>query len=282
MAKSNKNLKKNKLNSVENDIGASSKKRKESEDKLRKENTGLKFLLFFVILVIIGLSIGILFSSEFNLSNVLVDDGINITKEEIRNAIDVTYGENILKQNYGELKSDIESLPYIESVKLSIKFPNTIKIEYTERVPYALIKFLESYFVVDKFGYLLEIKKTNEGIDLPVIYGFDVSEYELGEKLLDISGVKMKNVVMLMETAKQRKFKYKIVEISYEEIGQVKLWFEGHEIEIIYGQIDKNLITEKLKYLERILEDLKGKNGRLDISSDNYREKSIFVDVNNL
>ncbi len=277
-----KNSKQSRNNVSSEAVGTSSRKRKNKEDKLKKENTGLKFLMFFLFLVIIGLSIGILFSPAFNLNEIIVEDGINVKKEEISNVVNVKYGENVFKQNYKELKSDVKSLPYIEDVKLMIRFPDKIEIDYTERKPYALIKFLESYFVVDRFGYLLEIKKDKENLELPVIYGIDVEEYELGEKLSDTSSVKLKNVVTLIETAEQRDFKYAIREINYEEIGEVKIWLDGHEIEIIYGQIDKNIITEKLTFLEQILNKLHDKRGRLDISSEEYAEKSIFVDINNM
>lgn len=263
-------------------VGTNSRKRKNKEDKLNKENTGFKFLMFFLFLVVVGLSIGILFSPAFNLSEVKIKDGVNVKKEEISNVINVKYGENILKQDYNMVKNEVKSLPYIEDTKLMIRFPDKIEIDYTERKPYALVKFLESYFVVDKFGYLLEIKKDKENIDLPVIYGIDVDEYELGEKLSDTSSVKLKNVVTLLETAEQRDFKYAIREINYEKVGEVKIWLDGHEVEIVYGQIDKNIITEKLTFLEQILNKLQNKRGRLDISSEEYAEKSIFVDINNM
>lgn len=285
MAKNDMMYKKSKQTankSSQDAIGSNSRKRKNKEDKIEKNNTGLKFLIFFLFLIIIGLSIGILFSPAFNLNEIIISDGINVKKEEISNIINVKYGENILKQNYKTLKKDVKSLPYIADAKIKIRFPDKLEINYTERKPYAFVKYLESYFVVDKFGYLLEIKKDKENIDLPVIYGIDVDEYKLGEKFSDTSSVKLKNVVTLIETAEQREFKYTIREINYEEISEVKIWLDSQEIEIIYGQIDKNIISEKLKYLEQILENLNGKKGRLDVSSEEYFEKSIFVDINNM
>ena len=92
----------------------------------------------------------------------------------------------------------------------------------------------------------------------------------------------MKNVVTLLETAKQKKFSYTIYEINYESIGEVKIWVKEENIEITYGDIDKNLISEKLMYLEQMLKRLKGKKGRLDMSDEKYYENSRFVDISNL
>ena len=147
---------------------------------------------------------------------------------------------------------------------------------------YIFVKYLDSYYVVDKYGYISEVLKNKDEKVLPIVYGIDVTNYELGQKLEDIPGTKFKNVVTLLETAKQREFKYDIYEINYESIGEVKLWVKQEDIEVIYGDIDKNIISEKLNYLEQMLKSIEGRKGKLDISSEKYYEKSIFVDISNI
>lgn len=264
-------------------VGQSSKKRKSKDDRKQKAaNAGVKVLAFFLLLTVIGLSVGILFSPAFNLTALLVEDGVNVTKADISNAVNVSYGENILKQNYKMLKADVLSLPYISDVNIKIRFPDRIKIEYVEREPYALIKFLDSYYVVDKYGYLLEVLKEIEEEGLPIIYGIDVAEYSLGDKLIETNGTKFKNIVTLLETAKQKEFNYTIYEVNYDSIGEVKIWVKEEDIEIIYGEIDKNLIGEKLTALEQMLKKVSGRKGRLDISDENYYKNSRFVDISNM
>ena len=117
-------------NQSKNKVGQNSKKRKQKEDKFEKSrSTGFSFLLFFLVLTIIGISVGILFSPAFNVASLIIEDGVNVSKEEISNAITVNYGENILKQNYKMLKADILSLPYISDTKVRLRFPDKIKIE---------------------------------------------------------------------------------------------------------------------------------------------------------
>ena len=262
-------------------VGVISEKRMKKEDvKTRKKNksTTSKIMIFFLILVIIGVGIGILFSPAFNLTEVVVVDGVNVNSAEILNQVNVTYGENILKQNYKLIKEGVLAIPYVKEANIKLIAPGKIEIKYVEREPYMLIKYLESFFVVDKYGYLLEIKKENDLENLPIIYGIDIDSNKLGEMLSDISGTKYKKVVTLIETAKQRNFPHSIFEINYESISQVKLWVKDYDIDIIYGEIDKNLITDKLNYLEGVLKKLKGKSGELDISSEKYLEKTIFTE----
>ena len=263
-------------------VGAISRKKKYKDDKQWEEeqnkNPAKKLLLFFMILVVIGVCIGIIFSPVFNLTEVIIEEGINVSSTEISSAIPVNMGENILRQNYGEIKNAVLALSYIKEAKVKAVFPNKIVIAYEERKPYMILKYLESFFVVDQYGYLLEIKKENDMPELPVIYGVEIDSYELGETLGDTSRIKYNNVVTLLETAAQRNFPYSIYEINYETIGEVKMWVHDFDIDIVYGEIDKNVISDKLNYLAGILENLKDKKGRLDLSSSNYLEKTIFTE----
>lgn len=269
-------------NSSKKAVGSNSKKRKEKEDKNLKKNTGMKILMFFLVLIIIGLSIGILFSPAFNLVRVESKDGVNVTASEIKNSINVAYDINIFKQDFKSIKRDVKSLPYVDSVKLKLMLPDTIYIDYEERTPYALIKFLESFYVTDKYGYLLEIKSENNEENLPIIYGIEIGEYKPGDKIDNISKTKYKNVVTLLETAKQRDFKYEIKEINYEDISEVKIWMDGIDVEVLYGQIDSNIISEKLSVIEQVVLKLKDKKGRVDISNKDFYKNAIFVDIENM
>ncbi len=264
-------------------VGEVSKQRLQKEKK-KESSTGKRIAIFLIVMVFVGLSIGILFSPAFNLSKVVIEDGVNVTAAEISNILEVSYGENIFKQNYKDIKHKILSLPYIASAKIAIHFPDKIKITYKERTPYAVIKFLETFFMVDKQGYLLESNKENINQELPLIYGIDIADYELGNQLDDVSGLKYKNIIYLLETIKQKNMAYTVNEIDYSIISEVKLWIKEADIEIVYGEIKKDIAQEKLNRLSEVLKTLigDGKTGRVDISNENIYEKIIFTDINNM
>lgn len=263
--------------------GEISKKRLKKE-KQKEANVGKTIAIFLIVLVVLGLSIGILFSPAFNLTEVLINDGTNVKAEEISSLIDVKYGENVLKQRYKKIKESVMSLPYVKEVKVTISFPDKIKISYVERAPYATIKFLETFFVTDSFGYLLEANKENKFPDLPILYGIELEGYELGNQLAEVPGLKYKNIVQLLETAKQKNIPYTINEIDYESASEVKLWIKESDIEIVYGEIKKEILIDKLNYLSEVMKTLiaEGKRGSVDVSSDTYLEETIFTDINNM
>lgn len=255
------------------------KKQDKSVDADEKKGVNKAVVAFFVILVITGVGIGCLFSPTFNLRGIIVSDGTNVTRAEILNSFEIEMGINVFKINYKEIKNSVEKLPYIKSAEAKILFPDEIKIDYVERKPFALVKYLESYMVMDKYGYILEINRQNKYQDLPIIYNIEFDTYEIGKQFEDTAKTKYDNVVYLLETAVKNEFSYTISEINYESIGNVKLWIKESDIEVIYGDIDRNFIGDKLNYIEEVLNNTKGKKGKIDLSNSGYLEgKTVFTE----
>ena len=114
----------------------------EANQKNEKKSSGTSIFIFFFILIIISLGIGVIFSPSFDVVGVVIKDGENVSSGEISVAADVKIGENILKQNYKTIVNNVSSIPYIKDVSIKLLFPNKIEIDYEEREPYSLIKYL--------------------------------------------------------------------------------------------------------------------------------------------
>lgn len=282
----NLNLSDKEATSANNTVGSASKikskkekkhKKNIKEEKSKKANkVSNKFGIFLIFLIITGVSVGCLFSPTFDLNGIIVNDGVNVKRSEILNSFEVDMGTNIFKVNYKEIENAILTLPYIKNVNAKIEFPNQIKIEYIEREPFALVKYLESYMVMDKYGYILEISRQNKFPELPIIYNIEFDSYEIGKQFDDTAKTKYDNVVYLLENATRSSFPYIISEINYESIGNVKIWMKDTDIEIIYGEIDRDFITEKLNYIAEVLKRIEGKKGKIDLS--NSDGKTIFTE----
>ena len=212
------------------------------------------------------------------MSKILVTDGTYVSAAEIQSVVNVTMGENVFQIDYTELEKSVEALPYIQVASANLKLPNTVEITYTERVPIAYIKYLESYLVMDQYGYVLELAREKKYGNLPIIYNIEFESYEIGKQLSDTAKTKFDNVVYLLENAKQDGFPYTFSEINYESVGNVKIWVLEEDIEIVYGEINRNTILEKIRYLSGILQKVKGKKGKIDLSSSNYLEKAVFTE----
>lgn len=264
-----------------NGTSYSSRKPKNEKQVLEKKTGGhgVGLAIFFLILVLAGAGIGCLFTPTFNVTFINVQEGNRVDKNEIISKLDGVIGENILKVNTKNFQDSIKNdIPYIRSVEVKRVFPNEINVTFKEREPYALIKYLESYVVMDKYLHVLEIKKENDMEDLAIIYGIDADEYVPGQKLQDVAGLKYENITYLLETSYKNNFDYTIHEINYTDTESLIMDVKELDVDINFGEIDRSILSDKMNYLNGILKNLVGKKGNLDISSNNYLEKTIFTE----
>ena len=122
-------------------------------------------------------------------------------------------------------------------------------------------------------------KAENNLPELPIIYGIETEEFIPGKKLEGVANLKFENTVYLLETASHVSFDYKISEINYTDAEEIILLIDELNVEIKYGEIEREILNDKITYLNEILKELKDKKGILDISSANYSEKVIFTEI---
>jgi cell division protein FtsQ len=229
-----------------------------------------KIAVFFLFLVVVGVGVGCLLTPTFNTVSIIANDGINVTKEEILNKANIQIGINIFKINTWKVEDSILELPYVKEVNISRKLPDTIIINIIEKEQYAQIKYLESYLIMDKHGSILELSK--EKLDLPIIFGIEIKDLTPGVYLSSEEKIKYDNIVLLLETMKKSNYELDVGEINYEDFNNIKLVMG--DIDVNFGKIDKD-INIKVSYLQEVLENVKGKKGKLDLSG-NYLERTIF------
>lgn len=247
-----------------------------------KKKSRLIIPFFLLILVLSGVIAGCLTTSYFNVNTVEVENGINVSASKIQRYFEDVKGKNTFLINTSEIEKKIESLPYIYTAKVSRSLPDKLTVKYEERKPYAIIKYLESYVLLDSYSTILEVMQENSYEDLPIIYGIDIDNPMAGEELAGTDQLKYENVVYTLKTAEHLKsldnssFDYTISEIDYTDIDAIKILTKELDVRINYGKIDRTIMNDKLTYLNQILKELKDKKGTLDISSSNYSEKVIF------
>ena len=187
-------------------------------------------------------------------------------------------GNNIFLTNTGELKSRIEKLPYVSNAKVSRCLPDSLEVEYTFRKPY--LSFMGGsgdYFIIDQHAYVTEIRK-DRGYNIPVVTGIDYNKYSIGSTLDGTDLVKFKNINYLFQTAETIEFNYSISNIDYEKSDNVSFNVDEASIYVVYGEMNKNIMSDKLMYLKEIIKKSieNGYKGKLDISAEDYLSKSVL------
>ena len=278
MAKNTKIQDFRKLNTDKQETAPAKKKSKgsvsASNKKEKRANVFLPFVL--ITLILIGICIGCMLTPTFNIDEIKVQTGINVGKEEILSKIEYVKGINTLKINSRKLEKSIEEIPYIRKAEIKRELPDCLNVTYEERKPYAIIKYLESFVIMDKFGYVLDIKKENDMQDLTIIYGVDAEEYVAGTMLEGVARLKYENVAYLLETSSHVGFEYGISEINYQDTENLIISIRDADIEVEYGEIERAKLSEKMLYLNQMIKSIEGKKGTILINSEDYNKESIF------
>ena len=254
-------------------------KENEKRKKEKRKRTSFIVSTFLLVFITIGVIAGCLVTPVFDIQNIQTLDGTNVTSAEIQRYFIEYKGKNTFLINISEIEKKIETHPYIYQATVTRQLPNSLNVTYKERKPYAFLKYIESYVLMDKYGSILEIKQQNDNPELPIIYGIEAEEFIPGQKIDGVANLKFENVVYLLETATHTGFDYTITEINYTDTEEMRLSINEMNIEIIYGNVERTILNDKVSYLNEVLNELINKKGTLDISSSNYSEKVIFKEI---
>ena len=149
--------------------------------KKRKRKNPILFLIKWtsVLLLLIGTIIFILTTPMFNIKNINISGIEHLTEEQVISLSELNKNENLFKNSKSKITSNIKQTPYVESVTIKRKLPDTIDIQIKERKRSYMLKFVNGYVYIDTQGYILEISE--EKLELPIISGYKTEEEKISE-----------------------------------------------------------------------------------------------------
>lgn len=264
---SNKN---NSLNK-ENIVNTKSKKiNKEAKKKNKKSHKILKiFIIFFMLIFIMVL---FLLSPIFNISNIIVQNNVRVSSNEIISLSGIKVGENTFKYVNFDMADKIKENPYIEEVKITRKYPDEIVINVTERTAEFCLKLDERFVYIDNQGYVLEI--TSEDYSVPEIIGFktEITNESISTRLYENDLKELQNIIEVYDCIKNNGIEDKVVNFTVEDhrlvIGLV-------EDKLAYLENFTN-INIKILSLKVILERTEGKAGEINLDGQGTDSSAVF------
>lgn len=259
-----KNKKKFAKNVQEQNTKNKALKRKKTK---KKKKINKKLVGFFSILIIIGVIIALALTAPiFNITDIEVYGNNQITSNTIISLSRLKKGENIFKFN-NSVQERIKENSYIDSVKISRKLPGKVAITVEERKIKYQTNLINSYVYIDKNGYILEnSSERKEGI--PLIVGLSAKEDELmNEKRLKTEDLeKINNIIKIVDASKAINIDNLITEINTEDKSNYVLYLESKNKKINIG--DTSNLTNKMLYVQKMLENEEGKKGSLFVNGD--------------
>jgi len=238
------------------------------EQKRKKRNRKIK--IFFKIILLVGIVVGgIVFaftSPIFNIKEIQVLNNNQISVETIISLSELKQNENIFKFSTSSTINKIKENAYIESVKINIKIPNTVKIEVQERIPRYSINCMGKYAYINNQGYILEISEDSRA--LPLIQGITTSEDLIvpNNRLGTEDLTKLEDVIKIMNAAKENNLDTKVTSIDISDENEYSIYLEEEQKEIHLG--DNSNLNDKMLNAASIIDKMKDAKGEIFVNGD--------------
>lgn len=243
-------------------------KMSKKQRQILKKKKRIKLMLKFTALLIIIIA-GIIFalvSPIFNIKEIDVSNNEQIKTETIVSLSQLNLGQNIFKFNKNKVNKNIKTNAYIESIEIKRKLPNKVQIQIEERKQEYNVEFLNGYAYINNQGYILQISEEKQS--LPTIQGISTPDEQIVEgnrlNLEDLE--KLEVIIQIMNICKNYELDSKVTNIDISTKDEYTLYLEEEKKTIYLG--DKSNLSNKMLYVQVIIEENRGKEGEIFVNGD--------------
>ena len=243
-------------------------KMSKKQRQILKKKKRIKLMLKFTALLIIIIA-GIIFalvSPIFNIKEIDVSNNEQINAETIISLSQLNLGQNIFKFNKNKVNKNIKTNAYIESVEIKRKLPNKVQIQIEERKQEYNVEFLNGYAYINNQGYILQISEEKQA--LPTIQGISTPDEQIveGNRLNSEDLEKLEVIIQIMNICKNYELDNKVTNIDISTKDEYTLYLEEEKKTIYLG--DKSNLSNKMLYVQVIIEENRGKEGEIFVNGD--------------
>ena len=289
-----KRIKKRKMQQADDDIEdeansaikmakKNNKRKKEQErmsreqERINKKRKKKRRIIQTVILlvIIIGGGAFALTSPIFNIKDIEVLENNQISSDTIISLSGLKKDDNIFHFLKINIEQKIKQNAYIENVEIKRQLPGTVQIKVEERTKKFSVQFLNSYAIINNQGYILEISEENKG--LPIIKGLKTSEEEMtaSNRLKEEDLESLETCIKIMNTFKDNNLDEQVTSIEVTSENEYIVVMEEKQKTIYLG--DKTNLSNKIIYVQAIIEDTKDAPGEIFVNGDlNNKFKPYF------
>lgn len=252
-------------------------KEKKKDLKKRKKSKLISLLIKIVIIfILLGIGIAYLITSPtFNVAKIEIVGNQKIPSDTYISLSGITIGNNIYDLSKRTIIEHIKQNPYVDTVTIKRRLPDTIEITVTERKATYMLGILNSYAYINNQGYILEINE--EEINTPIITGYTTQTEKIvpGNRLNDEDLLRLEMVLKIMDAISISGITETVNEIDISDKTNYTLKFY-EEGKVAYLGDASNLTDRINIYLKAILQKEKGKEGEIFINGDLNQDKVFF------
>lgn len=230
--------------------------------KERKKSRRVKRILYGFLIVIAALAVTALVGLKvFTVEQVQVEGNEIYSDQKIEQwVLNDEYSWNSLYVYFKYKLKDMEEIPFVDSMEITLKSPHVLQVEVYEKgvLGYVYVPAVGKNAYIDKDGFVVEL--SSELIEGTIkIAGLSVQQASLYEKLpLENASIlkTLLNVTQLLS--------------KYELTPDLLYVTEQDEVLLCYGSVQVNVgdniyLNEKIVRLQKIMPSLEGMTGTLHL-----------------
>ncbi len=221
---------------------------------------------FLISILVVAIAIGLFISPIFNIKTINVTGIKELVSEDVITASGFKYGQHLTKLPFNEAKANLLKTPYISDAQIEYKFPATINIIITEKMPVVYYAFADGFVGINADGIVTDIVQTDDK-KLPRAEGIVLSSYSIGTIPDEVKSLEKSNqldtLISVASELYNAELSSMISVINVEEISSVILHTHNG---IIIKCGDTSELSYKFSILKEILA-LEDSTGVVDLST---------------
>jgi cell division protein FtsQ len=182
-----------------------------------------------------------------------------LTEKEVLTLAGIKPQQNLLALNTETLVRRVATNPWVKNIYVGKELPNRIVLEVWERVPVALVKQEEDFYLIDIEGNIFKKLAVTDEVDLPVLTSSEGEDVTKARLLLSSL-----NLLKSIAASKQYAYLGSISEVNVDDLfGMSMLTDSGMHL-----KLGMDGFENKLKQLKVVMTDLEKrglKNGFFSI-----------------
>lgn len=236
-----------------------------------------KILKLSSICLVILLLVGLVFyiNDTYTVKTVYIEGNIHYTDLEIMDLVMTgKYGKSSIYLSFIYKNKEIEDIPFVEAIEVSILSPDTIRIQVYEKALAGYVTYLGKHMYFDKDGIVVE----NSDIvtpGIPEVSGLEF-DYIILHEPLPVEDKKIFKDILSV-TQMLQKYEVSCDKLSFNSQKQMTLYMG--DVKVSLGSTLN--LNEKIMELPYLIPSLAGKKGTLRMENFTQENDYITFDVEN-
>ena len=243
-----------------------------NKKKMSRKRKMKKHLLSIILaLVVMCVGLVLVFSLFFKINTITISGDMVYSDKKVTKKSGIEIGENLFKINEEKLSEKLsKDLPYIKSVTIERKLPDTVIINVEAAKEIAAITTKKGFVLIDETGKVLDKDASILKENVAVINNVKLKEYIEGEKLVLTEEKKTEALLKLFEAIKNTDMQL-LTEIDMKNINDIKIKYDDR-ITFAVGSLTniETKLARGMAALEKENEINAYSEGTLDLKTEPY------------